>query len=287
VLLQQVPAQHKFKIKPSTENHRISLYIFLPTLDTMKNLHLSTLLFFAVSVLLMSGCEDDPVTPPTATHHTVHVGDWSRYEHFLLDSSNQIITSTRFLKSRTVAATGLTAFGSTGVFKTIDSVFNQNGTLKGLDSTFFKMSGGKLYVYNFARVLAAAVPSQLGFKPVATWIAVASTDSSAANLAITDSLFLENSSGGTQAFMMQGSASGGASMTNTAQATYSTVKTDWNVSTNISGTTVDIPIEFYVGKGNTTSSPLTIIGMKVSGFSVAGVSVQGQRYNLLEFKSGH
>jgi hypothetical protein len=74
-------------------------------------------------------------------------------------------------------------------------------------------------------------------------------------------------------------------MSNTAQGTYSVVRTDWTVKAGIGGTTVDIPIEFNFGKG-TGSSPVTIVGVQLSGFTAADTKVSGQRYNLLEFKKG-
>ncbi|HYF04301.1 MAG TPA: hypothetical protein VEC36_13040 [Patescibacteria group bacterium] len=231
------------------------------------------------------GCQNEPVSPPITNAPVVNVGDWSRYEHFQLDSNNQIIQSTRFLKSRKIVQKNMSAFGTTNVFKTIDSTFNPNGTLKSIDSTFFQMSGRKLYIYNFAQVVAGALSPAFGGKPIPGWTAIASTDSTAVNIGMTDSLKVEIGQAGLQVMMMHGMASGGATISNTMQNTYRAIKTNWTINANISGTTVDIPVEFYTGSGSSIQSPLTIIGMQLSGFEVGEQVVQGQRYNLLEFKS--
>ncbi|MES2764410.1 MAG: hypothetical protein V4642_00970 [Bacteroidota bacterium] len=251
----------------------------------MKNSVRFSTFFVCALLFAITGCTDDPVTPPTPTELQMNVGDWSRYEHFTLDSNNQMIASTRFVKSRTVVQKDLVVHGQSNVIKMIDSVFLPTGALKSVDSSFFKISNQKLYVYNFAKLLAGAAPASMGLKSVPTWVAIGSTDSTASNLVMKDSLMIEVGTSGVQAMQMMGKASGNSSMSNTAQTTFGVVRTDWTVKAGIGGTTVDIPIEFNFGKG-TGSSPVTIVGVQLSGFTAVDTKVSGQRYNLLEFKKG-
>lgn len=251
--------------------------------------------FFSAILLavIINGCKDTTTTPtPLPTHaFTFKVGDRAKYQNFTLDSAGGVNIISRYISYRTIIKLNVPIGGQTDAAMALDSIYKPDNSFDRVDTNYFRVSGSDLYMYNFGKTIAKVMPTTMNPRYTSGWMEMADMSSTAGdytgdNIQMTIT-YLGNDI--PVPLTMNGSNKGVADLVVLNGPTWKGFQQACTMKSNILGTPINIPVDFYIGGViGANNSPSAILSYKVAStvLPIVNISMPGVMQSLLEFTAG-